>query len=146
MVGLPWVRLDTGFMRNPKMLALLSERDGYHAAYAWLCSLAYCGEQGSDGYIPAAALGLVFARPREAELLTKYRFWHDVPGGGWQVNDWAEYQESSAETQQRSQSARRAACIRWHQPGCDCWAAMHPAMLNGSDPQSGTQYTNERTD
>ena len=41
------------------------------------------------------------------------RFWHPDGDGGWRINDWAEYQESSEETQKRSEKARKAAQVRW---------------------------------
>lgn len=125
-MGLPWVRLDVGFARNPKLLAVLSEREGYRAAFAWLCSLAYSGEQGTDGYIPAYALGHIHARPRDAALLAEHRLWHAVPGGGgWIIHGWAEFQQSDAETQARARAAskagRKANCKRWHEQPCGCW-------------------------
>lgn len=119
-MGLPWVRLDSNFASNPKVLALLSERDGHRAAFVYLCGLAYCGSHGTDGYVPRAALSLLFGRPKDAQLLTKYRLWHDQ-ADGWQIHGWAEFQPSSEENRLRSESARRAACSRWHPEGCMCW-------------------------
>ena len=137
-MGLPWVRLDCTFPRNPKVLELLAEKDGYRAAFVYLCSLAYSGEQGSDGFIPSFALSHVHGRPRDAELLTACRLWHAARGGGgWTINDWAEFQQSDAETQARARAAsragRKANCKRWHEQPCDCWVS-EPDSLDGSDP------------
>ena len=124
-MGLPWVRLDVGFSRNPKMLALLHEKDGYHAAFVWVVSLTYAGEQGSDGYIPESALHVLHARKRDACLLVEHRFWHSATGGGWVINGWDDYQQSNSETQERARRLREGAvkgnCIRWHGPDCGCW-------------------------
>jgi hypothetical protein len=112
--------MDCAFARNPKILALISERDGYRAAFVWTAALGYSNEQGTDGYVPKSALGLLHGRPRDAQLLTAYRLWHES-NGGWQVNGWAEFQFSTAENKARSESARHAACTRWHGKDCDCW-------------------------
>lgn len=112
-MGLNWVRLDTGFPRNHKTLALLGRRDGHRAALAYLCSLAYAGEQGTDGFIPREALPQIHARPIDARALVEVRLWVAEPGG-WLINDWAEYQPSTFETEQRSKRARAAALSRWH--------------------------------
>lgn len=119
-MGLQWFRMDCAFARNPKILALISERDGYRAAFTWAAALGYSNEQGTDGYIPRSALGLLHGRPREAQLLVTYRLWHES-NGGWQINGWADFQFTSEENRQRSESARRAACIRWHGKDCGCW-------------------------
>jgi hypothetical protein len=124
-LGLPWVRLDTAFPRNPKLLALLAV-NGHRAALVYICSLAYSGEQGSDGFIPRHALAHIHGRPKDAALLVTHRLWHEERDGiGWTINGWAEFQPSSAETQERARKARqsslKANCARWHEPGCMCW-------------------------
>lgn len=119
-MGQKWVRLDVGFARNPKVLSLLGEKDGHRAALVYLLSLGYCGEQGTDGYVPRQALPLLHGRPKDADLLVTHRLWR-ANGTGWKIPDWAEYQPTSGEEQARSVSARKAACIRWHGDECGCW-------------------------
>ena len=109
---LPWVRLDTAFPSNPKLLAMVAEKDGHRAGLAYVCSLGYCGAHGTDGFIPREALPFIHARPADAARLVRHGFWHDQPGG-WLVNGWDEFQESSAETQERRRKAQMAAQIRW---------------------------------
>jgi hypothetical protein len=110
---LPWVRLDTAFPFNPKLLALLSEKDGHRAAFAYVCSLSYSGAQGSDGFIPMEALPFVHARVADADKLALYGFW--IPqSGGWLINGWEEFQESSEETQRRRKRAQALAAARWN--------------------------------
>lgn len=112
-MALPWVRLDTSFPRNHKLLSLLQEKDGYRAALAYVCSLSYCGEQGTAGFIPDLALPFVHARKQEAALLVKHGFWRGMPGG-WEIHDWDEFQAAGAEAEKRKKRAQDAAFVRWH--------------------------------
>jgi hypothetical protein len=116
-MGLPWVRLDTTFPRNPKLLALLAEKDGYRAALAYICMLAYSGEQGTDGWIPREALPFVHARNADVTRLVTAKMLYPQ-AGGWLIHGWNEFQESSDETKQRRIRAQSAAAARWngHEP------------------------------
>lgn len=109
---LPWVRLDTSMPDNPKVLRLLADREGHRAAFVWVCSLAYAGKHGTDGLIEDFALTRINGRPVDARRLVDHGLWDLVPGG-WQIHGWDEMQESTAETQARSQRAREAAQKRW---------------------------------
>lgn len=120
-MGLPWVRLDTAFPRNPKLLALLAEKDGRGTAFVYLCGLAYSGEHGTDGYLPRFVLAHIHGRPKDAALLTSYQLWHERDSSGWDIHDWAQFQESTAETQHRKERALKANCRRWHDSDCNCW-------------------------
>lgn len=112
-MALPWVRLDTAFPRNHKLLSLLQDRDGYRSALVYICGLSYSGEQGTAGFIPDLALPFLHGRQADADRLVKYDFWQPVPGG-FMVNGWSEFQAAGAEAEERSRKARRAAEIRWH--------------------------------
>lgn len=112
MSGLAWIRLDTGWPRNPKILALLSDKEGYRAAVVYISSLCYSGEQGTDGYIPTLALGSLHGRPSDAERLIKVGLWMPLEHG-YQINDWAEYQQTSEVTKARSERAKALAAKRW---------------------------------
>lgn len=112
MSGLPWVRLDTGFPRNHKVLVLLGMKDGHRACVAYICGLSYCGEHGTDGFIPREALPFLHCRKVDAEKLTAVGLWHGEDGG-WMVNDWTEYQPTNDEQKKRSDKARIAAAARW---------------------------------
>jgi hypothetical protein len=109
---LPWVRLDTAFPSNPKLLAMLSEKDGHRAGLVYLCSLGYCGAQGTDGFVPREALPFIHGRPKDAGLLVLHGFWHEQPGG-WLINGWDEFQESNEESRQRRVRAQAGAASRW---------------------------------
>ena len=56
---LPWVRLDTSFASNPKLLAMVAEKDGHRAGLVYLCSLGVLGGA-------AMALLLALGLPQDA--------------------------------------------------------------------------------
>jgi hypothetical protein len=110
--GLPWVRFDTSMPDNPKILELVSMREGRAAAFVYCCGLAYSGKHGTDGFLPAAALERINGRPADATKLISVGLWVDVPGG-WLIHGWADRQESTDETQARKERAQKAAAARW---------------------------------
>lgn len=116
MAGLNWVRLDCGFPRNHKVLVLVGQKDGHRTAFVYTCGLAYCGEHGTNGFIPREALPFLHARKADADRLVAIGLWVKDPGG-WLVNDWAEYQPSTEENERRSTKARIAANARWAKEG-----------------------------
>ena len=111
-MGLPWVRLDTQFPSNPKILYLIEDKK-FRAAFVWAASLAYSGAHGTDGFIPAAALVFIHGTKSDAAALVDVGLWTAVPGG-WEINGWNEFQPSDAESQERKKKARAAAMARWH--------------------------------
>lgn len=112
-MGQQWVRLDSSFPRNHKLLALLGMSSGHRGAVLYLCGLAYAGEQGTDGFIPREALAMLHGRPVDAVHLVDVGLWHKDPGG-WTVHDWEHYQPSTEEQHMRSKRARAAAAARWN--------------------------------
>jgi hypothetical protein len=111
-MSLQWVRLDTAMPDNPKIIDLCDDRAGKAAAFVWVCSLAYSGKHGTDGFIPRGALSRINGAAADARLLVGAGLWKDE-GVGWSINGWAEFQPSTEETQARSDKARRAAFARW---------------------------------
>ena len=111
-MGLPWVRLDCQFPSNPKILYLVQDKK-FRAAFVWLASLGYSGSHGTDGFIPAAALPFLHATKSDAKALVEVGLWIECPGG-WEINGWAEFQQSSEESQMRKKKAKDAAMARWH--------------------------------
>jgi len=112
-VSLQWVRLDTSFPFNPKVLGLLGASGGHRAAAVYLFGLSYAGMHGTDGFLPAQALGVFHGRGGDAELLVDHDLWLPV-SGGWQIHGWADKQQSTEETRRRRQRAQDAAMVRWH--------------------------------
>ena len=108
-----WVRLETAFPTNPKVLALVEDK-AFRALFVYVCSLSYAGLQETDGYIPRVSLPLIHASKREVDKLVAVGLW--VPSGksGWEVNGWQEFQPSTEDMQRRKARAKAAAEIRWH--------------------------------
>lgn len=110
-MGLPWVRLDTQLASNPKILELVDSRR-HKAAFAYVCSLGYAGVHGTDGYLPSNCLPFIHATKTDARYLVEVGLWVPSPGG-WEINGWGEFQETSEETQKRKERAQRGARARW---------------------------------
>lgn len=122
---LPWVRLDSTFPTHDKVLDLVGRGPaGYRAGFVYLCSLAHCGAQGTDGLITFAALPFIHGRKADAEVLVEAKLWRPVPLG-WDIPNWSERQQSSARREAviagRRRGAVKANCIRWHGKDCGCW-------------------------
>lgn len=124
VMGLQWIRLETVFHQNHKILYLVEDNE-WRAIVNWAAGLAHAGAQGTDGYLPRACLPLLHARRRDADALSAAGLW--IPtDGGWVIHDWAEHQPSNDETHARRERARAAALARWHGNG------------NGAAPRAGT--------
>lgn len=111
-MGLPWVRLDTSFPLNHKILALIQEKEGHRAAFVYTCSFSLCGAQGTDGFISRESLPFIHGRDIDAQRIVKHHLWVPQPGG-WVIPDWSDFQQSTEETQLRSKRARGLAEMRW---------------------------------
>lgn len=111
-MGLPWVRLDTQFASNPKILYLVADKK-FKSAFVWVASLGYAGAHGTDGFIPAAALPFLHATKADAKALAEVGLWLETIGG-WEINGWADFQQSNEESQLRKKRAKDAAMARWH--------------------------------
>lgn len=110
-MGLPWVRLDTQIASNPKVLELIARKQ-YQAAFAYVCSLAYSGMHGTDGFIQDTALPFVHASKSIANQLVTVGLWVPVPGG-WAINGWDEFQVSDEAARARRERAQKGAAARW---------------------------------
>lgn len=110
-MALPWVRLDTGFPQNPKVLSLAEDKK-WQSITVYVASLAYSGQHGTDGFIPKSALPFIHGTARNGTDLLNIGLWIACPGG-YEINDWLDYQQSSAEHQDRKSKAKAAAEIRW---------------------------------
>lgn len=110
-MALPWVRLDTQWPSNPKFLQLAQDRR-WRSIAVYMAGLAWSGSQGLSGFIPYYALPMIHATRKEAQELIDVSLWHRSEGG-YEINDWAEYQPSNEEHEKRSERARLAAQKRW---------------------------------
>jgi len=108
---LPWIRLDTQFPSNPKVLALVEDKN-FRSAFNYVAGLCYSGAHGTDGFLPNLALPFLHATRRDAANLTETGLWVPTPGG-WDINGWTEFQQSSEESAKRKADAKKAALARW---------------------------------
>lgn len=127
-MSLPWVRLDSSIASHDKTLALLSDPSPkrWQAMASYVFGLGWCGEHGTDGRIPTAALPFIHGTPATAALLVAHALWEPLPDGtGWQVHNFVERQEMATVTELKRAAQKRAAkrtnCIRYHGPHCGCW-------------------------
>lgn len=104
-MGLPWVRLDTQFPSNPKVLELAANKQ-YRAAFTYLCSLAYSGQHGTDGYLPETCLPFIHGGRAEANQLVAVGLWFPAPSG-WAINGWDEFQVSDDAAKKRRERAQK---------------------------------------
>lgn len=122
--GLPWYRKDVDWVDHPKVLELCTMRDGFRAIVVWDASIAYATKHGTDGVIRAAILPRIHGRKVDAQRLVKVGLWDEHPEG-WQVHDFADYQQttqvSDAIREHRQRAAAKGNCVRHHGPACGCW-------------------------
>jgi hypothetical protein len=110
-MGLPWVRLDSAFARNHKIIDLAHGKR-WQAIVTYVAGLGYSGEHGLAGFIPEPSLPFIHGTKTIASQLCEAGLWISVPGG-WEVNDWAEYQPTNEEAERRRTRAQTAARARW---------------------------------
>lgn len=122
-MALPWVRLETSFPQNPKVLALVADKR-WQDIVTYVSGLAYSGAQGTDGFIPRAALASIHGTPRVATSLVSAGLWQK-DRAGWYMPDWDEFQQTSSQVAdykaKKQAASRKGNCARWHPPGCECW-------------------------
>lgn len=108
---MPWVRLDTSMPDHPKILDLVDEYGdaGMAAAFVWVCSLAYSGKHGTDGFIARSVLSRLNGRAKHAKLLVDCRLWDDLPPKGWLIHGWEEYQMLNATYEAKAEENRVSA-------------------------------------
>lgn len=111
VMALPWVRLDTQFATNPKILALVADQK-WRAIVVYTAGLGYSGAHGTDGFLPHLCVTHLHGTKREAATLCEVGLWKGVPGG-WEINGWSEFQQSSEEAAERKRKAKLAAEVRW---------------------------------
>lgn len=111
-MALPWVRLDTAFPTNPKVLALAEDKK-WQSICVYVSGLSYAGAQGTDGFLPQSCLPFLHGTKRNGTDLVEAGLW--LPHkGGWDINGWIEFQPTSEEHEKRRVRARAAAEVRWH--------------------------------
>lgn len=105
-----WVKLSSSYYNDPAIM-----RAGEAAEVLFTRALGYCGEQETEGFVPAEALQRLTPTKAtaRAEALVREGLWDAVPGG-WQFVAWQKHQTSAdklaaaREANRRRQAAHRA--------------------------------------
>lgn len=91
---MPWARLDDRFPAHKKVRPLSDAAFRLHVS-----ALCWSAENLTDGKIDGSRLRFVsdVRQPKKATVeLVAALLWHEIPGG-WQINDWHEYNPSREE-------------------------------------------------
>lgn len=104
-----YVRFEPGFSRHPKRL-----KEGPVAAWLWACSVDYCVEHLTDGFLIAEAVPSLVPglskreRERCVSALLDTKAWELSPGG-YQVHDFGHHQVSATEVRADRDAGKRRA-------------------------------------
>ena len=104
-----WARVDDGWWSHPKVMGLSLEARGL-----WISALSWsCAQRKSK--VPSQFVRMVGAVEGQADELVGAGLWRPVQGG-WEIHDWAEYQDRSL-SEKRADAGRKGAEKRWQTDG-----------------------------
>lgn len=97
-----WVRIHDGAMTHPKIVGLIDWRNPF---CVWVWGLSYSQLHLTDGIIPTAAV------PHPKAVKTIQRLldagcWEVIPGLGWKVHDYLEWNDSREVVQSKREGAK----------------------------------------
>jgi len=103
---MPYVKIEDGIFRNPKVVAVSSG-----AKLLYVASICYSGSSLTDGFVPSNGVRMIagdvaLASPAKlTKELVHAGLWQEV-AGGYQVHDYLVYNESSEKVQAKKDAAR----------------------------------------
>jgi hypothetical protein len=95
-----WVRLDTGFVRHPKITGL-----ALPLRWAHIKAMCHAAEFATDGHISPNDLREMGVTKGQAEALEASGVW-DRNGSGWVIHDWLDFNLSRADEEERRRKER----------------------------------------
>lgn len=101
-----WFQTETRVRTHPKMLTA-----GRAACWTWVCGNCYAKDQMTDGFIPDGMLASLVPGvslreiKRDVEKLVAAGLWK-VATGGFEINDFLEYNESKAQVLAKQEEER----------------------------------------
>jgi hypothetical protein len=106
---MPVSLLITGYWRHPKMVAANSLTGGELAEVLWSRVLDHVNEHGTDGLIMRGVPELVCPRQtkKRIDALVQVGLWDEVVGG-WMVHDYAEWNRTAVELNERARAKSEA--------------------------------------
>lgn len=111
-MALQWIRLETNYPGNLKVLELVSSKK-WQAIAVFTFGLAYCGAQEKGGFIPKTALKLIHGTPKTARELVEVGLWEEAPSG-WVIPKFESYGPTHEPKLSPSERGKKAANARWH--------------------------------
>jgi hypothetical protein len=112
MAGLQWIRLDTTFPDNPKIMDLV-DTNQHRVVVAHISMMCHVGKTETDGFFPEGALRRYSITKKDAYTAVEVGLWIPRHGGGFAIHDWAEHNPVDSAAEARSDKARKAAEKRW---------------------------------
>lgn len=144
-----WLRIDDTVPEHRKMLDA-----GPAACWLWVCGIAYCQRQLTDGFIPERAVAMLgvtgAARAKKlAEVLVAAGLF-ELADGGYRVHDYHDHNATKEEalarkediSRKRAAAGRRGAETRWQNgkaiasANSKPIAPSHPNTKNPPNPPS----------
>jgi hypothetical protein len=84
------VAFDTRLFESVEF-SLLADSNKHRAALAHVLAHAYATKHDTEGFLPKAALRLLYGKPADARELVRLGLWVPVTNG-WVLNDWIRHQ------------------------------------------------------
>lgn len=129
-----WARVDDGWWSHPKVLGLSLESRGL-----WITALSWsCAQRKSR--VPHHLVRMVGATEDNVAELVDAGLWRETEGG-WEIHDWAEYQDLSL-SEKRARAGRKGAEKRWQTDGKPI-AKTGPDQGERGDPEDGKPIAND---
>jgi hypothetical protein len=102
-----WVKLSTNYYDDPAVM-----RAGEAAEVLFTRAMAYCGDQETDGVVPAEVLPRLTPTRgvARARALVREGLWEEIPGG-WRFSSWDHHQTSREALERDRQANRRRQAI-----------------------------------
>lgn len=132
-MALHWFKVDTNIAQHDKILDLLERRGGRGIAFSYVCAIAYCVANGTDGFIPRRALAFIHATKADMVAMWECGLIAPHPEGtdkGWYIPNYAEHQVMKDVADLLKDKQRKGAAITnakkkcaasGHDPDCTCW-------------------------
>lgn len=112
MAGANWVRLDSGYFRNPKVRAASRE-----ARYLHIAAICWCSDQSTNGHVPAAAVPMLLqdAEVKRSAVADAVNAGLWVPNGdGFVLHDF-DVMNGSLSAAHRQRERQRERQRRWRE-------------------------------
>ena len=97
-----WFKVDDKLHSHPKR-----HRAGLRAMGLWVIAGSWCGDQLTDGYVPAYMLASFGAKPADAQALVSAELWVEMDDG-WLFRDWDDYQPTRDDVHDERDYRRRS--------------------------------------